>query len=96
MHGIGGDGALRPGSVRVRRFQRHLGTFKHLFKPLSNLAQAAGGVWLVPWLPVLIAILIAWRTPWALPPRVVAVVILGWPVSWYLGILRGDELENAN
>jgi hypothetical protein len=60
-----------------------------------ELAQAALGLWLVPFAPLAIMVLVAWSAEWAFPALVVLGFMLGWPATWFLW-LNGADDENAH
>lgn len=61
---------------------------------ILQLALAAAGLWLIPFLPVVVAVLIAWATSWAFPSLVMVGFMCGWPVTWFRWVRHGGE-ENA-
>lgn len=49
----------------------------------SELVNAVLGLWLVPFTPLAVAVLIAWGTSWGVPSLVMVGFLLGWPVVWF-------------
>jgi hypothetical protein len=58
---------------------------------LWKIAQLAMALWLIPFLPLLVVVLAAWASSWAIPSIAVVLFMCGWPWAWYKWLGLDEE-----
>jgi hypothetical protein len=61
-----------------------------------SIVQAALGLWIIPWAPVFVALVVVASGGFSISGIIVVLFMLGWPATWYRWVLRGDEIEKPD